>query len=114
MAVLVLKLNGQAIGRFELEEGKEYIAGRAHDAPIRLDSKKGISRHHLKIFERDGIWVCEALSKFGLLQVGTESTQVLELSEPCSFVVAPYEFVFEPTPPAEPAHAEEKNLLPAI
>lgn len=114
MATLLVRLNGEEVARVTLEPGQEYIAGRAADAAIQLKIEKGISRHHVKFFERDGVWICEALSKFGLLQRGTESQPVIELTEWCAFVVTPYEFIFEPDVKAEevPAaeDAEPKNV----
>ena len=97
-----------------LENGIEYVAGRAADANIQLAGERGISRHHLKFYQRDGTWVCASLSKFMLLQKAGESLEVIELSDPCVFSVPPYEFHFEPNPqPAAPAAAEGKEAPPA-
>lgn len=95
MARITVRHNGEEVVRVTLESGMEYIAGRAQDAQIRLDSQRGISRHHLKFYERDGQWVCESLSKFVMIQQGTESVQVLELNRDCFFMVPPFEFSFE-------------------
>lgn len=95
-AQLILKLHGEEMCRIALEAGHEYIAGRAADAQIRLEGQRGISRHHLKFYRRDGTWVCEALSKFVLIQIGTETMEVVELDKPIVFTVVPYEFHFEP------------------
>jgi pSer/pThr/pTyr-binding forkhead associated (FHA) protein/TolA-binding protein len=117
MAILRVKLNGDEVTSITLEAGKEYVAGRAPDAQIHLDTQKGISRHHLKFYERDGVWICEALSKFLLLQKGSESMQVLELTEAMAFTVPPYEFVFEPDAKAEEkssAEAAKSENLPAF
>ncbi len=98
MARLTVKLRGEEVSRITMEPGMEYVAGRAQDAQIVLSSERGISRHHLKFYERDGVWVCESLSKFVLIQKGSQSLEVIELGEPCAFSVPPYEFYFEPTP----------------
>ncbi len=96
MARLLVKLHGEEVSRITLESGIEYIAGRAQDAQIQLASGRGISRHHLKFYEKDGHWVCESLSKFVMLQKGAASVQVIELGEECMFSIAPYEFHFDP------------------
>ena len=112
MARLLVKLHGEDVSRLTLEDGIEYIAGRASDANIQLANERGISRHHLKFCQRNGVWVCESLSKFVLLQKGGASLDVIELNEPCVFAVAPYEFHFEPSPAAsvEVSPTSENNL----
>ncbi|MBX3020835.1 MAG: FHA domain-containing protein [Bdellovibrionales bacterium] len=110
MAILTVKLHGEELHRIQLENGKEYVAGRAQDAQIPLGTEKGISRQHLKFYERDGIWVCEALSKFGLIQKGSETVQVIELTEACVFIVAPYEFGFEADLAEEEKPEPSRNL----
>lgn len=117
MARLTVRLHGQEVADLKLESGKEYIAGRAPDVQIPLANERGISRHHLKLYERDGTWVAEALSKFVLIQVGSQSVEVIELAEAQVFMVPPYEFHFEPTA-AEPKPADEakpsSDNLPAF
>jgi pSer/pThr/pTyr-binding forkhead associated (FHA) protein/tetratricopeptide (TPR) repeat protein len=112
MAKLTVKLHGEEISQIELESGTEYIAGRAPEAQIRLDNQRGISRQHLKFYERDGLWVCESLSKFVHIQRGSESMGVVELNDACVFMVSPFEFVFEPSPTAqEEAAADSQKPL---
>lgn len=107
MARLIVKLHGQEVANLKLESGQEYIAGRAQDSHIRLNEERGISRQHLKFYERDGMWVCEALSKFLLIQQGTKSVEVLEMSEAAVFSLPPYEFDYDPEVQAEaPAPTE--------
>lgn len=96
MARLIVKLNSAVISEIELESGQQYIAGRALDAQIVLPAKRGISRHHLKFFEQNDTWVCEALSKFVPIQCGTESLEIIELNQSKTFSVPPFEFSFEP------------------
>lgn len=108
MARLIVKLRGEEISKITMESGMEYIAGRSQDAQIPLAGERGISRHHLKFYERDGVWVCESLSKFVLIQKGNQSLEVIEMSEACVFSVTPYDFYFEPTPQAS-ASAENGN-----
>jgi pSer/pThr/pTyr-binding forkhead associated (FHA) protein/tetratricopeptide (TPR) repeat protein len=95
MARIIVRLHGEEVARLALDSGAEYTAGRAPDAHIRLDSQRGISRHHLKFYERDGRWVCESLSKFTLIQQGHDSVPVIALDADCVFTVPPYEFYFE-------------------
>lgn len=117
MARLVVKLHGEEVTRLTLESGHEYIAGRAPEAQIHLANERGISRHHLKFYERDGVWVCESLSKFMLIQKGGQSVEVIELTEPITFGVPPYEFTFETEaakPAEEAAKKESGNNLPAF
>ncbi|HMN67269.1 MAG TPA: FHA domain-containing protein [Bdellovibrionales bacterium] len=95
MAKVTVKLRGEVVTRITLETGMEYVAGRAQDAQIPLAEERGISRHHLKFSEQNGAWVCQSLSKFVLIQVGTESHEVIELGESTIFTVPPYEFHFQ-------------------
>lgn len=122
MARLSVKHQGEEIAQLTLEAGREYVAGRSNDSQIVLPSHKGISRHHLKFYERDGAWVCEALSKFVLIQKGGQSQEVLELNEDCVFGVGPFELHFTPTAtesevpaesvssPSTPVEPVSKNL----
>lgn len=119
MARLLVRLHGQEVTNLQLEEGQEYIAGRAPDVAIRLSEERGISRHHLKFYEREGQWICESLSKFVLIQLGKKSVEVLELTEAVTFSLPPYEFHFEPAAKpeeksAEEAPAEAAKNLPAF
>lgn len=117
MASLLVKLHGEEVIRINLERGHEYIAGRAHDAQIHLAVERGISRHHLKFYERDGVWVCESLSKFMQIQRGGKFSEVIELTDTCSFSVTPYEFYFEPTAERQPDADKERPTnenLPAF
>jgi len=109
MARLIVKLHGQEVVNLKLEAGQEYIAGRAPDVAIRLNEERGISRHHLKFYERDGNWICESLSKFVLIQQGKQSAEVLELNQTATFSLPPYEFHFEPTIKEEPKKTEEEG-----
>jgi len=113
MARITVKLHGEEVLKLTLEGGQEYVAGRAADSTIVLNGERGISRHHMKITERDGVWVAEALSKFVLLQKGGESLEVIELSETLVFMVPPYEFHFEPTVQEQPAAGTEEKPAPS-
>jgi pSer/pThr/pTyr-binding forkhead associated (FHA) protein len=122
MARLTVKHQGEEIAQLGLEPGREYVAGRSSDAQIVLPNHKGISRHHLKFYERDGGWICETLSKFVLIQKGSESLEVVELRDNAVFTVGPFEIQFAPTSneaevapeaeasPATPSEPVSKNL----
>ena len=107
MAKITVKLHGAEVFELTLESGNEYIAGRAADSAIQLQNERGISRHHVKFTERDGIWVAESLAKFMPLQQGGQSVDVVELSEALVFMVPPYEFHF--VPDTQAAEAEENS-----
>jgi len=114
MARLTVKLHGEEISRIKLEPGSEYIAGRAQDAQIHLAVERGISRHHLKFYEREGMWVCESLSKFMQILRGGKSFEVIELTDACTFTVTPYEFYFEPSAAVEQEAEKQNENLPAF
>ena len=110
MARLVVRLHGDVIADLKLEADQEYIAGRAQDAQIRLGDQRGISRQHLKFYQREGAWICETLSKFVLLQKGGQSFEILELTESANFSLPPYDFAFEmDAAPAQEDLAVEDN-----
>lgn len=109
MARIIVRLHGEEVTRTTLESGNEYIAGRAQDAQIHLAVERGISRHHLKFFEQDGVWVCQTLSKFTMIQRGGNSVETLELNESCSFSVTPYEFTFELSSADQAHNAQDRD-----
>jgi tetratricopeptide (TPR) repeat protein len=119
MAQLRVRLHGEEVSNIQLESGSEYIAGRAGDAQIVLNGERGISRQHLKFYEKDGVWVCQALSKFVKIQKGGEAHDVVSLTEPCVFSVPPYEFHFDTqfenrAPEAQEEDSVNKENLPAF
>jgi pSer/pThr/pTyr-binding forkhead associated (FHA) protein/tetratricopeptide (TPR) repeat protein len=123
MSKLVVRLHGQEIATLELENGHEYLAGRADDAAILLPSQKGISRHHLKFYQRDGVWIVELLARFGALMQAGRASEVIELKESCGFSAPPFEFAFtieEPEPitnssaGSSPAAEDKSALMPSV
>lgn len=106
MHKLTIRLHGEKISEITLESGREYVAGRGSDAQIPLPAERGISRHHLKFYESDGKWYCEALSRFLVIRKGEATLDVFEMQPGCAFTLAPYEFTFEhstaPAIPPEP------------
>lgn len=130
MAIVTVKLHGEEVLKLTLESGMEYVAGRAADAAIPLKNERGISRHHFKFVERNGLWIAQSLSKFIHLQRAGESVEIVELNENLIFSVPPYEFHFEleaaavvteaqaPAPTANPAQPESPSenayLIPQV
>ncbi len=107
MAKVVVKLLAQELGTLTLEEGREYLVGRAEDSAIVLPVQRGISRHHLKFCQRDGVWIVELLARFGDLIVDGEAAKIIELNRDLSFSAAPFEFIFILNEVVEVAPAEE-------
>jgi len=94
MKTLTVRRQGQHITELQLENDREYFAGRSLDCDIVLDGKKGISRQHLKIYQEQGVWVVELLSKVGDLLLGKDTMTTLRLEKNCTFSVPPFEFEF--------------------
>ncbi|MGE0761963.1 MAG: FHA domain-containing protein [Bdellovibrionales bacterium] len=118
MARLIVRHHGQEIADLMLEDGREYLAGRAEDASIQLPAQKGISRHHLKFYQQNGVWVVELLARFGSLLRAGQTGEVLELTEDCNFSAPPFEFAFSldfpvAEPPA-PAVEEQAARMPTV
>lgn len=122
MAKITVRLHGQEISSVELADGAEYIAGRAEDCQIVLPNQKGISRHHLKFYQRDSVWVVELLARYGQLMQAGQTHEVLELKEDCGFSAPPFEFSFTvPAPQADAPAGDEavevddkSTLMPAV
>lgn len=115
MAKLVIRLHGKKFMTVDLVEGKQYFAGRNQNCEIPLNNQKGISRSHLKIFQRSGIWTAELVSRYGSLIFEGESAETIQLEGDSVFQVPPYEFTFQETPatPSVTDHPSkgEKSVL---
>lgn len=94
MARLVARFQGIEIGNLLLEEGHDYAIGRSEDCAIILPPQKGLSRHHLKLYLRDGVWIVELLARFGAIKVDGKESQILELDRDRLFHVVPFEFSY--------------------
>lgn len=94
MSRVVAKFRGEEIGDIVLEDGQEYIAGRGSECDIVLGEQRGISRQHLKFFQRDGVWLVESLSRFIPINLGDEAHETIELSQDAVFSIPPYDFYF--------------------
>lgn len=95
MAKLSVKLHGQDFAQLILENGQEYVIGRSNECAIVLQEQRGISRQHLKLFQRDDTWFAESLSRYVPLRKDGDAQETIELDENCVFFAPPYEFHFE-------------------
>lgn len=85
----------------ELKSGTEYVAGRSTQSQILLEGAPEISRSHLKIFEQNGVWKVEVISRFGELYQKIvspsgqfwEKTEKIEIRDRGEFSVPPFEFL---------------------
>ncbi|MCB0365703.1 MAG: FHA domain-containing protein [Bdellovibrionaceae bacterium] len=116
MARIRLKLHGKDVSVIDLVDGQEYISGRSQDCHIPLANQKGISRHHLKIYQDGDAWIAQLISRYGcLIYEGTEA-EAIQLMDGTAFQVPPYEFVFvdTETPSAElaPIQTEDQPASP--
>ena len=123
MAKLVVKLYGDEVSQIELIDGEEYIAGRANDAEIVLERKKGISRQHLRFFQDNGEWAVEVISKFGNALIDGQSVESAFLEHQKSVCIPPYEFTFitsenkktaPKTPEVETPPSIDSSNLPSL
>lgn len=94
MARLRVRLRGKITQEIQLVEDRVYIAGRREDCDILLESEKGISREHFKVFFADGGWRLEVLSRFGDVLVEGEKIQQALLEGKALFYLGPYEFEY--------------------
>ena len=106
MIMLKVKHLGSFYSELPLEEGQEYFIGRDKKCALVLESSKGISRKHLRVFQDNGVWVVECLSRLGNLKYEGESVPSLELGHLAEFSVGSYVFQFEEVVDEEPV-AEE-------
>lgn len=94
MARLLVRKNGQTLKTLLLEDQKTYVAGRKEDCDILLPGEKSISREHFKVYQVDGQWTIELVSKFGEILHQGENVQVLTLEDSSTFTAPPFEFQF--------------------
>ncbi len=92
MTKLIVRHRGQVISEVVLDPLKSWIVGRKTDANIVLDGDKGISREHFRIFEDNGVWQLEVLSKLGNVTSNGESITSIVLNPGYKFELSTYEF----------------------
>lgn len=88
MAKLVIRLHGKKFMTVDLVDGKQYFAGRDQNCEIPLNNQKGISRSHLKIFQKNEIWIAELVSRYGSLIFEGESAESIQLEKDSTFQVS--------------------------
>lgn len=98
MPRIKVKLRGASVSDINLENDRQYIAGRKEDCDIRLQPEKGISREHFKIAYVDGQWTLQLIARFGEVLSQGSRVENLTLQHGVSFSVPPYEFDFFETP----------------
>ncbi len=86
--------NGESVKELNLNSGREYLVGRSEECDIVLGGEKGISRQHFKIFEKDGSWNVEVLSRFGEMYLQGNKIHSLTLIPGVKIEVPPYAFDF--------------------
>lgn len=96
MSLLRLYKQDQLITEISLSMGQEYYIGRSEECDIKLESERGISRKHLRVYDQDGHWKIEVLSRFGECYVKGSKVNQVDLSFDHEFEVPPYRFEFEP------------------
>lgn len=97
MTKLIIRLAGQVSSEVILDPSKPWIAGRKVDADIVLEAEKGISREHFKIFEENGTWKIEVLSRLGNMTLNGQNMTSAVLTSGTIFSLPPYEFEFSIT-----------------
>lgn len=107
---LKLSLHGQEVQEVELEPGREYTFGRGSTCDVVLESLPGISRNHFKVFEENGQWTVQVLSKFGEVIYAGQPVNDLVLETGTVFKLAGYDFQL--LDPALAQTAEESAALP--
>lgn len=92
MIKLIIRNKGQVSSEMVLDSSKSWIAGRKSDADIVLDSDKGISREHFRIYEENGVWNLEVLSKLGNVTSNGETITAAILAPGEKFSLPPFDF----------------------
>lgn len=97
MAHLLVRLHGERFATLSLQEGQEYLIGRGSECAIVLTAQRGISRQHLKLFQNEGVWIAQSLSRFVPLQRDGQRQETIELKKKITFFAPPFEFSFDPS-----------------
>ncbi|MCE3011149.1 MAG: FHA domain-containing protein [Proteobacteria bacterium] len=93
MAQVRCYLKGELIQTLEVDQGREYIIGRADSCDLILNPEPGISRQHLKL-SWNQIWRVEVLSRYGELYTDGRKVSSIDLALGQKFSVPPYDFEF--------------------
>lgn len=96
MARLKVRRNQQDYGEVNLNESQSYFIGRKENCDLVLQSDPGISRQHIEIKYKSGIWTAHILSRhLPILHNGKTLNQLELTTSPMEFQVPPYDFTFE-------------------
>jgi len=96
MAVLIVFQNGKQVQSVALEEGKQYIAGRADTCDILLKSS-AVSRQHFKVFFDGANWQVEVLSQYAQMSHLGGLSGPQPLGDGSTFTVDDFEIRFSDT-----------------
>jgi pSer/pThr/pTyr-binding forkhead associated (FHA) protein len=91
---LKVRLHGTDVKEVALESGREYTFGRGSDCDIQLEDQPGISRTHFKVFEDEGAWTAQVVSKFGDINLAGNPVQSVKLEIGTVFKLSGYDFCF--------------------
>jgi pSer/pThr/pTyr-binding forkhead associated (FHA) protein/tetratricopeptide (TPR) repeat protein len=105
-----LRLHGKDITEVELEAGREYTFGRGSNCDFVLEPEAGISRTHFRLFEDNGLWTVQVLSKFGEVLHGGAPTGVVVLENGSNFELAGYSFQFLESSSSNHAYSVQSGL----
>ncbi len=114
MTKFIIRQKGQVLNEVILDSSQSWVAGRKHDADIYLDSEKGISREHFRIFQENGVWKIEVLSKLSTMTSNGEVITAVNLSSGMMFSLPPYEFEFVVTEENSEAHSVSEVIPESI
>ena len=86
--------HGNEVRELLIESGREYTFGRGENCDVQLEKHQGISRVHFKIYEENGQWMAQVMSKFGDIQHSGQPVQTLTLDVGTVFQLPGYSFQF--------------------
>lgn len=105
MLILRIRNSGSLITEVHLQDGRDYICGKAEGCDILLPDDKQISKQHFKLTQVDGSWKVEVLSRFASVLFHGERETDFALKPGDGFIAAPFDF--------ELVQVEERAQAPA-
>ncbi|MES2767686.1 MAG: FHA domain-containing protein [Bdellovibrionota bacterium] len=93
MAKLMIYKNQKELMTLELNQAKDYVAGRSPECDILLDDVV-FSRQHFKIFYAQGKWTVQSISKYSQLAINHRESDYFHLKNDDKFSTFSYEFHF--------------------
>ena len=95
MALFKVFENSKELISLNLEEGHEYTIGRSEECDFTLPQHKGISRKHIRVFQHEGEWTAELLSKYGAIIADGEAVDAIILEPGGTFQIPPFSFQYD-------------------